>query len=58
MKTMLVVFFDIRGVVHREFVPSGPDRQHKVLLQSSAAFEREHSAKAIGPVAREELDFP
>jgi hypothetical protein len=22
-KTMLIVFFDIRGIVHREFVPQG-----------------------------------
>jgi hypothetical protein len=22
-KTMLIVFFDIRGIVHREFVPEG-----------------------------------
>jgi hypothetical protein len=30
--------------------------QHTVLLQSSAAFEGEHSAKATGFVARKELD--
>jgi hypothetical protein len=38
--------------------PPGPDRQHRVLLRSSVAFEGEHSAKAIGFVAREELDSP
>jgi hypothetical protein len=38
--------------------PPGPDRQHKVLLRSSAAFEGEHSAKATGSVAREEMDSP
>jgi hypothetical protein len=38
--------------------PPGPDRQQKVFLQSSAAFEGEHSAKAIESVAREELDTP
>jgi hypothetical protein len=38
--------------------PPGPDRQQKVVLRSSAAFEGEHSAKAIGSVAREELDSP
>jgi hypothetical protein len=27
-------------------------------MRSSAAFEGEHSAKAIGSVAREELDSP
>jgi hypothetical protein len=38
--------------------PPGPDRQHKVLLRSSAAFEGEHSAKATRSVAWEELDSP
>jgi hypothetical protein len=38
--------------------PPGPDRQQKVLLRSSAAFEGEHSAKVIGSVAPEELDSP
>jgi hypothetical protein len=57
MKTMLIVFFDIRGIAHREFVPQG-QAVNTVLLQSSAAFEGEHSVKAIGSVAVKELDSP
>jgi hypothetical protein len=38
--------------------PPGPDCQHRFLLWSSAAFEGEHSVKAIGSVARGELDSP
>jgi hypothetical protein len=55
-KTMLIVFFDNRGVVHREFVPQG-QTVNKVLLRNSAAFEGEHSAKATGSVARERTGF-
>jgi hypothetical protein len=35
----------------------GSDRQHKVLLRSSAMFEGEHLEKAIGSLARK-LDSP
>jgi hypothetical protein len=57
MKTMLIMFFDICGTVHRDFVP-GLDSQHKALLRSSAVFEGEHSANATTSVACEELDSP
>jgi hypothetical protein len=57
-KTTLIVFFDIHSIVHREFVPQGQTVNTKVLLRSSAAFEGEHSARATGSVAREELDSP
>jgi hypothetical protein len=36
--------------------PAGPDHQHKVLLQISAAFEGEHLAKVTRSVMRKELD--
>jgi hypothetical protein len=49
-KTMLV-FFDIRNIVHRKFVPQGQPVNTKVLLRSSAVFEGEHSVKATGSVA-------
>jgi CRISPR/Cas system-associated endonuclease Cas1 len=57
-KSMLIMFFNIRGIVYREFYPPGPDRQHKVLLQSSAAFEEEHSVKATRSLAHEEVVSP
>jgi hypothetical protein len=38
--------------------PPGPDRQHKVLLRSSVAFEEEYSVKATGSVVRKESDTP
>jgi hypothetical protein len=56
-KTMLIVFFDIRGIVHREFVPHD-QTVNTVLLRSSAACDEENSAKAIGFVALQELDSP
>jgi len=31
-KSMLIVVFDIPGIVHKEFVPPGSNRQWKVLL--------------------------
>jgi hypothetical protein len=57
-KTMFIVFFDIRGIVHPEFVPQSQTVNTKVLLRSSAAFEGEHSVKATRSVAREELNSP
>jgi histone-lysine N-methyltransferase SETMAR len=50
-KTMLIMFFNIRGIVHREFVPQGQTVNTKFYCESSAAFEGEHSAKATGFVA-------
>jgi hypothetical protein len=38
--------------------PTGPDRRHKVVLQSSVAFEGEHSAKVTRSVALKGLDSP
>lgn len=55
MKTSFIVFFDILGIVHSNFVPQG-QTANRVLGRRSEAFEKEHSAKATGSVAREELD--
>jgi len=38
-KSMLIVFFDIRGIVHHEFAPPRPDRECWVLLQCSSPSE-------------------
>jgi hypothetical protein len=52
MKTMLIVFFDICGIVHHEFVP-----RSRPSTQSFPTVEGEHLAKMAGSVACEELDF-
>ena len=33
VKTMLIVFFDVRGIVHREFVPPGQTVNQKFYLE-------------------------
>jgi len=42
---MLIVFFDIQGIVHHEFAPPRPDHEHRVLLQCSSPSEGGYSAK-------------
>jgi hypothetical protein len=54
---MLIMFFDIRAIVHREFAPQGQTVK-TVLLQSFALVEGEHSVEVTGSVAHEELDSP
>jgi len=34
VKTMIIVFFDSRGIVHKEFVPPGKGKGKAILLQA------------------------
>jgi hypothetical protein len=45
VKTMLIVFFDVRGIVHQEFVPPGQTVKLGILLGSFETTERECAKK-------------
>jgi len=42
---MLIVFFDVRGIVHLEFIPSWTDCQSGILLGDFEGIERECAKK-------------
>ena len=39
VKVMLIVLFNVRGIVHKEFLTSRPDHQSEHLQRHSAAFD-------------------
>ncbi|PNF20516.1 hypothetical protein B7P43_G06298 [Cryptotermes secundus] len=57
IKSMLICFFDIDGIVHKEFVPPG-QAVNKEVYHNVLVFEGEHEEKTSREVAHERLGTP
>ena len=53
---MLIVFFDVRGIVPQEFFSKGTDSEDRILLLSAETLARGHSSQAAIIVVRQQLD--
>jgi hypothetical protein len=58
VKSMLIFFFDIQGIVHKEFIPPGQTVNGKFFLRSFEAAEGGHSAQTYRQVEEKQLVSP